>query len=116
WVAVACASSASTRSTIWLARDLSVGLRSRGSVAGLNWRTTTLAGFGCRDVPCRCRSWVSDKTFSLGSMWGSGAQFPDVPRGHTLTIRACELPHLRKREKVGHGRFTASVFVRAVRM
>ena len=36
WLATVAASSASTRSTMWLARVLSVGLRSRGSVAGLN--------------------------------------------------------------------------------
>ena len=41
-------SSARTRSTIWFARVLSVGLRSRGSVAGLNGRTITRAGSGRR--------------------------------------------------------------------
>ena len=41
-------SSARTRSTIWFARVLSVGLRSRGSVAGLNGRTMTRAGSGRR--------------------------------------------------------------------
>ena len=46
--AAAGASSASTRSTIWLARVLSVGLRSRGSVAGLNGLTMTRAGSGRR--------------------------------------------------------------------
>ncbi len=47
-VAATVGSSASTRSTIWLARVLSVGLRSRGSVAGLNGRTMTRAGSGRR--------------------------------------------------------------------
>ena len=41
-------SSARTRSTIWLARVLSVGLRSRGSVAGLKGRTMTRVGSGRR--------------------------------------------------------------------
>ena len=45
-VAATSGSSASTRSTIWLARVLSVGLRSRGSVAGFNGRTITRAVSG----------------------------------------------------------------------
>ena len=48
WSAAVSGSSARTRSTIWFARVLSVGLRSRGSVAGLNGRTTTRAGSGRR--------------------------------------------------------------------
>jgi len=46
--ATASESRARTRSTIWLARVLSVALRSRGSVSGLNGRTITRAGSGRR--------------------------------------------------------------------
>ena len=60
-------SSASTRSTMWFARVLSVGLRSRGSVAGLNGRTTTRAGSGRRYRACRFRNVGCDKR-NLGSV------------------------------------------------
>ena len=53
-----------TRSTMWFARVLSVGLRSRGSVAGLNGRTITLAGSGRRYRACRFRNWICDKLSS----------------------------------------------------
>ena len=71
------ASSARTRSTIWFARVLSVGLRSRGSVAGLNGRTITRAGSGRRWRACRFRNVACDNATSVGLNGicsGSGAQ------------------------------------------
>ena len=50
-------SSRRTLPTIWLARVLSVGLRSRGSVAGLKGLTTTLAGSGRRCKIWRFKNW-----------------------------------------------------------
>ena len=51
---------------------LSVGLRSRGSVAGLNGRTTTLAGSGRRKRAWRFRNVTCDKAASARLGWISG--------------------------------------------
>ena len=65
--AAASASSRRTLSTIWLARILSVGLRSRGSVAGLKGLTTTLAGSGRRYKALAVQELGLGQRCSLGS-------------------------------------------------
>jgi hypothetical protein len=57
----AAGSSPRTLPRICLARVLSVGLRSLGSIAGLKGRTTTLAGSGRRYKVCRFKSKSWDK-------------------------------------------------------
>ena len=94
------------------------GLRSRGSVAGLNGRTITRAGSGRRWRACRFRNVVCDKVRSLrcesiGDIRRSQRAAANFAR---LSPRRCDLTNFRKAEQIGDDRLPAPVFVGAVGM
>src|ERR1700688_4064357 len=116
WAATASESSARTRSTIWLARVLSVGLRSRGSVAGLNGRTITRAGSGRRKNACRFRKVACDTVSSVFRAGGGilGAHGTQCRRFRQAGVDARKLTNLRESKQIAHNRLAAAIFVGAI--
>ena len=116
----ALASSRRTLPTIWLARILSVGLRSLGSVAGLKGLTTILAGSGRRYKIWRCKNrdgynpapWGGSRCDRAnGAACRLNMGFRSARRGSTL-----ELPHLHKTEKIRKCRFCTLVLIGPIRV
>src|SRR5258708_29864631 len=101
---------------MWLARVLSVGLRSRGSVAGLNGRTITRAGSGRRWSACRFRK-VACNTVSSARWSGrvkSSAHGAQCGEFCQAGVDARELTNFRKTKEIGYDRFAAAIFVGAI--
>ena len=99
---------------MWFARVLSVALRSRGSVAGLNGRTTTRAGSGRRNRPVGSGTCVTrhPRAVTIGRDGASrGSAAADSPLPH-----ASQRAHLRESEQIRHDGFAAPVLVRPLGM